>query len=1010
MFCRHCGHTIPDGAKFCIHCGAPAEQTQAQAPQQQYQQQAPPPQQYQQQQYQQPYQQQVPPPQQYQQQYQQQAPPPQPYQQQAPPLPPHPRARQPRPGVHGPQRRSRYMAAWILGGIFVIGLIAFIIFSFPLRPDIRLSGRTHTLDGNIGTLELDVSANQLIRGIRYSLNPTNPNNIDAYDVLDDISGSWFHKRGELRNVVLNDPINNSASNPGPFNRARLDPRIGNHMLYVVADTLFGFSEPRAFNLQFASAFASPPDPGRIRDTGDGRMVVTNELLVSLTPGTPRSVAEQLAYRHNAEIVGEIPVIDKYQLRFNLPESEVENIRTMIESEPNVSLVHPNYVHNHEELTVFPNDSGFDSWSLENPDGNNWSYEVIEAPRAWARNRDLQPVAVGVADGSIEYSHPDLQVDPSRVYFFPTHTVQTIADIEVYYAKADRSPGSNYYGNLAHGTHVSGTVGAIGNNEEGIAGVHWNPELHFFHYWHMDINPITGELDFSNVSCIFELEVTITTMVEQGCRVLNYSLGERRPSDPGSRDEIQQTIAFGDLCLRLEQAGYDFLICKAAGNEEGADSHAFEMNRIMTGTDPARRHTLIVASIENTPISLSNWNDPRIRRGYALSGFTNIGAGIDVAAPGSKIFSTYPNATYGDNSGTSMASPMVAGTAALVYAANPSLTAAEVRAILMNETTVFTSDGTNLMPVINAGDAVTYAFTGQRPELPPEEVIDGPGDYPGPPEPVEPAPRPTPPQPSPTPQPTPRPTQPPTEPPAADGRVNGRVVDASDGLMMMNTAVEVRRGANNPAGELVTELRSGNTQQDAGLFTVDLPAGDYTLVGRSPSYQDGVASVTVRANETVTVDVPMVPQLAAGVAQIVLTWGDEPQDLDIHLTGTLPDGSACHVWPFDPASGPEGSPEVTIDLDDKDGNGPETLTLRNWNSGSYTLFVHDFSNLALMADSYGLAQSGARVTIYLADGTSQEFTVPNQEGTLWTVCRINNGVITPVNTMAYEGRPLGIADR
>ncbi|MDI9499045.1 MAG: S8 family serine peptidase [Bacillota bacterium] len=903
--------------------------------------------------------------------------------------------------------------AWILGGIFVIALIAFLIFSFPLRPDIRLSGRTQTLDGNLGTLELDVSANQLIRGIRYSLNPTNPNNIDAYDVLDDISGSWFHKHGELRNVVLDDPINDSARNPGPFNRARLDPRVGNHMLYVVADTLFGFSEPRAFNLQFASAFASPPDPDRIRDTGDGRRLVTNELLVSLTPGTPRSVAEQLAYRHNAEIVGEIPVIDKYQLRFNLPESEVENIRNMIESEPNVALVHPNYVHNYEELTVFPNDSGFDSWSLENPDGNNWNYEVIEAPRAWARNRDLKPVAVGVADGSIEYSHPDLQVDPSRIYFFPTHTVQTIADIEVFYAKADRSPGSNYYGNLAHGTHVSGTVGAIGNNGEGISGVHWSPELHFFHYWHMDISPNTGELLFSNRSTIFELEVTITTMVEQGCRVLNYSVGERRPSDPGSRDEIQQTIAFGDLCLRLEQAGYDFLICKAAGNEEGADSHAFEMNRIMTGTDPARRHTLIVASIENTPISLSNWNDPRIRRGYALSNFTNIGAGIDVAAPGTKIFSTYPNATYGDNSGTSMASPMVAGTAALVYAANPSLTAAEVRSILMNETTVFTSDGTNLIPVINAGDAVTYAFTGQRPELPPEEVIDGPGDYPGPPEVVDPAPRPTPPQPSPTPQPTPRPTQPPpttTQPPAANGRVDGRVVDASDGCMMMDTPVEVRRGLNNPTGELVTELRSGNTQQDAGLFSVDLPAGDYTLVGRSPAYQDGVASVTVRASETVTLDVPMVPQLATGQARIVLTWGDAPDDLDIHLTGTLPDGSACHVWPFDPSSGPEGAPEVTIDLDDKDGNGPETLTLRNWNSGSYTLFVHDFSNLALMADSYGLARSGARVTIYLADGTSQEFAVPNQEGTLWTVCRINNGVITPVNTMDYEGRPLGIADR
>ena len=78
---------------------------------------------------------------------------------------------------------------------------------------------------------------------------------------------------------------------------------------------------------------------------------------------------------------------------------------------------------------------------------------------------------------------------------------------------------------------------------------------------MSVNEDTGELDLWNVTTSFELEVTLTTLVEQGCRVINFSVGDSDPSEPDGKDELIETQAYGDLCLRLESLGYDFLVLK-----------------------------------------------------------------------------------------------------------------------------------------------------------------------------------------------------------------------------------------------------------------------------------------------------------------------------------------------------------------------------------------------------------------------------------------------------------------
>ncbi|NLJ70429.1 MAG: S8 family serine peptidase, partial [Clostridiaceae bacterium] len=95
-------------------------------------------------------------------------------------------------------------------------------------------------------------------------------------------------------------------------------------------------------------------------------------------------------------------------------------------------------------------------------------------------------------------------------------------------------------------------------------------------------------------------------------------------------------------------------------------------------------------------------------------------------------STVPNNSYESMPGTSMASPMAAGVASLIYGAHPEYTASQVKAILMEETDTFTTDGINIIPVVNAALASDYAKTGDIPQVPPGEVIPDPSKtpYPG----------------------------------------------------------------------------------------------------------------------------------------------------------------------------------------------------------------------------------------------------------------------------------------
>jgi len=152
----------------------------------------------------------------------------------------------------------------------------------------------------------------------------------------------------------------------------------------------------------------------------------------------------------------------------------------------------------------------------------------------------------------------------------------------------------------------------------------------------------------------------------------------------------------------------------------------------------------------------------------------------------------------------------------------------------------------------------------------------------------------------------------------------QVAHALTGAALPGATVTVRRGANAPAGEPV--VASQVTPAGGGVAFDSLAAGPYTLLVSAPGMIAAtVAGVSVVADTTVRRDVVLSPVLPAGETRIVLTWRAAPEDLDAHLLGPDGGGGTFHVFFGRPAEPESGAARVTLDVDDQDGFGPETIT-------------------------------------------------------------------------------------
>lgn len=314
----------------------------------------------------------------------------------------------------------------------------------------------------------------------------------------------------------------------------------------------------------------------------------------------------------------------------------------LEGNPGVEYVEPNYplrIFAVEPAPVFPNDFEFSKlYGLHNAGQNNGRTNAdVNAPEAWAISTGSKAVIVAIVDTGIDYFHEDLRdniwINPREV---PGNGLDDdgngyVDDNLGYdFVSGDNDP----FDDNQHGTHVAGTVGAKGNNGLGTAGLCWEVSL-----------MAVKAFDENGNATVADAIAGIRYAVQNGARIINASWG---------LDEKSRSLE--EAALYAADAGV--LMVAAAGN----------MRRELP-TYPASFETVV-------SVGATDERDLR-------TDFSNFGPSVDLAAPGGNILSTFPEHSYGVLSGTSMAAPLVSGTAALVLSRHPELRRQDLYDILIN---------------------------------------------------------------------------------------------------------------------------------------------------------------------------------------------------------------------------------------------------------------------------------------------------------------------------------------
>jgi len=293
-------------------------------------------------------------------------------------------------------------------------------------------------------------------------------------------------------------------------------------------------------------------------------------------------------------------------------------------------------------------------------GIQWHHNNVNSQQAWNITTGSNSILVAVCDTGFDVNHPDLGPN-----------LRT----DLAYNAQD---GSTYiYDANGHGTGTAGTLGAVGNNGTGVAGVNWN----------VDIIPVRIAISDTNSSAyISTMAKCIEYAADKGARVVNLSYGGIE----------YPTINSAAQYLRARNG----LLFMSAGNGSSEFSSYPD-------------YTSFIG------VGATDSNDNK-------ANFSNWGTFVDITAPGVDIVTTYPNNKYVYYSGTSFSSPLAAGIAALMVAANPNITVSELEnGIFSTAVDIGESGDDNVFGhgLINAEAAVNYASNITSNNVP-IAVIDG----------------------------------------------------------------------------------------------------------------------------------------------------------------------------------------------------------------------------------------------------------------------------------------------
>lgn len=628
------------------------------------------------------------------------------------------------------------------------------------------------------------------------------------------------------------------------------------------------------------------------------------------------------------------------------------------------------------------------WNEDDPQGSNWWAEAIRARYAWAYSDYFNyAVPVGIADTGIDKTNPDL--DGLNITTLSANNVRR-----------------------AHGTHVAGLIGAEQNNNTGMTGMTWTKTMYNY-----DLNP--------NGNGFYDSDVitAVTTLVQTGkCKIINNSNGAivQTPANlsASSRNNASQTFT---SLINNNLKNYDFLVFQAAGNgydengyqsaptvnpstgeitnnddwkkanlkyafhDYGFDAAYNEMFAAITDAS-AKKHVVVVAAAQQIIYN----EEGSHKQEYQLTPWSCYGTQVDVAAPGLFIYSTYyqsgTNDQFMDMSGTSMATPITAGLAAMVWSVNPEFTAAQVKEMICSDASTIPCYRNNQNETTQNASGYYYAnynsyrgkyesayvsgsYSFGLDERETYRMINAQAA-------VEEA----------------------LERTYGDGTLNVSFVNSANNQPVNNVSYEIRLGS--PDGDVVT---SGTANGSASITLpraqgTDYHQAQYYLVatGNFTDYTSSAFKIDVGGTTSLiaALNVPEAPQ--AQSFRIVLTWNAEPADLDAHLFTD----QGGHIYYKQ-----HSIDYARMDLDDTQSFGPETITVDDVSAlGGFTYAVHNFTDRAQFSDASRLASSGAVVRVYSGSELLKTYTVPeNMYGTVWNVFSVDeNGVITDGGDFSYSG--------
>jgi thermitase len=386
---------------------------------------------------------------------------------------------------------------------------------------------------------------------------------------------------------------------------------------------------------------------------------------------------------------------------------VEDAAAVLRRHPAVDYAEPNWIYTHQVITS--DDPHYISGSLWGMLGETTAPANqfgSRAAEAWAAgNVGSASVYVGVIDEGIDLNHPDLA---SNIWSNPFDPIDGIDNDgngfvdDVHGWDFSQHNNSIYDGSLidsttdSHGTHVGGTIGAVGGNGIGVAGVNW----------HVTMIPakFLGPGGGTTADAVSAIDYIIDLKTRHGLNIVatNNSWGG------GSYSQ-----ALHDAIIRAANA--DILFVAAAGNgnffglgldNDTAPYYPSSYNTMAgTPTQAAASYDAViaVASIMSTG---------------ATTTFSNYGqTTVDLGAPGSGIWSTTPNNGYRSFSGTSMAAPHVTGAAALYASLNPLAPASIIKSALLDSALAAPTASLDNITVTNGRLDIRY-FAGSPPPPPP----------------------------------------------------------------------------------------------------------------------------------------------------------------------------------------------------------------------------------------------------------------------------------------------------